>query len=171
VASSDRTPLMAALGGLAAGAAGTGTMTVAQTVYSKATGGGSSSTPAQVGKRIIEGVLKREVPEERMEQLNNVMHWAYGTSWGALYGIAAGSRRPSPLRGGLLFALGVWGASLVELPAMGLAPPVWEYEPKDLAPDLGFHLVYGVAVATAFKIVENLAQVGDRRIGSLSATE
>lgn len=151
MASSDRTPLMAALGGLAAGAAGTGMMTVAQTVYSKATGGGSSSTPAQVGKRIIEGVLQREVPETQADALNNAMHWLYGTSWGMAYGITAGGRRPAPLRSGVGFGLAVWGASLIQLPAMKLAPPVWEYEPATLAPDVGFHLAYGAGVATAFR--------------------
>ncbi len=154
MARSGRTPLGATIAGLAAGAAGTGVMTAAQTAYMKATGGESSSTPAEVGKRIIRGVFQREVDEARTEQLNNAMHWLYGTSWGAVYGIAAGGRHPRALRGGLLFGLGVWGASLVELPAMGLAPPPWEYSPASIAPDLGFHLVYGLGVAAAFKVVE-----------------
>jgi len=81
-----------------------------------------------------------------------MMHGLYGTSWGIPYGIAAGSRRGSaPVRSGLAFGLAVWGASLVELPAMKLAPPPWEYSPPQLATDVGFHLVYGVAVAVAFR--------------------
>jgi hypothetical protein len=147
-------PLGAALAGLAAGAAGTGVMTAVQTAYLKATGGESSSTPAEVGKRVIRGVLGREVPEERTEQLNNAMHWLYGTSWGVVYGIAAGGRKASPLRGGLLFGAVVWGASLVQLPAMGLSPPVWQMPPSSIAPDLGFHLAYGVGVATAFRVLD-----------------
>jgi hypothetical protein len=59
---------------------------------------------------------------------------------------AAGRRRP--------FAGVVWGASLVQLPAMGLAPPVWEYPPPQLASDVGFHLVYGVGVATAYAVLD-----------------
>jgi hypothetical protein len=147
-------PAGAVIRGLAAGAAGTGAMTLAQTAYMKATGGESSDTPAQVGKRIIEGVFRREVPDERMDQLNNTMHWLYGTSWGALYGLAAGTWRPRAIRGGLLFGAVVWGASLVELPAMGLAPPPWEYSPSDIAPDLGFHLVYGTAVGIAYGLAD-----------------
>lgn len=154
MSSTRRTPLGATLGGLVAGAAGTGVMTAAQTAYMKAMGSESSSTPAEVGKRIIRGVLHREVDEARTNQLNNAMHWLYGTSWGAVYGIVAGGRQPRALWGGLLFGLGVWGASLVELPAMQLAPPVWEYSPASIAPDLGFHLVYGIGVAAAYKAVE-----------------
>ena len=151
---STSTPLAAAVGGLAAGAAGTGAMTAAQTAYMDATGGEASTTPAEVAKRVIRGVFQRDVPEERTEQLNNAMHWLYGTSWGAFYGIVAGGRRRRPLRSGLLFGAGVWGASLVHLPAMKLAPPVWKQEPSAIAPDLGFHLVYGLAVAVAFRAIE-----------------
>jgi hypothetical protein len=150
----DRRPLTATLGGLAAGAAGTGAMTAAQTAYMDATGGEPSTTPAEVAKRIIRGVFAREVSDERTEQLNNAMHWLYGTSWGAAYAIAAGGRRPRAIRSGLLFGAAVWAVSLVQLPAMKLAPPVWEQEPSAIAPDLGFHLVYGLGVATAFKAVE-----------------
>ena len=39
----------------------------------------------------------------------------------------------------------------MHLPALGLTPPVWEYDPKTLASDVGFHLVYGVTAASAYK--------------------
>jgi hypothetical protein len=141
-----RSPLAALVRGLAAGAAGTAAMTAAQSAYYRAGGGEPSDTPARVGKRIIEGVLRREVPEERIPLLNQAMHWVYGTSWGGAYGIVAG-HRPRGLRGGLALVAVVWGASLVELPALGLAPPVWEYDPATLAGDVGFHAVYGVTAA------------------------
>ncbi len=149
--STSSSPRAAVFRGLLAGAAGTGVMTAAQMVYMKATDGKPSNTPGEVGKRIIEGVLQREVPETQADALNNAMHWLYGTSWGMAYGITAGGRRPAPLRSGVGFGLAVWGASLIQLPAMKLAPPVWEYEPATLAPDVGFHLAYGVGVATAFR--------------------
>lgn len=117
-------------------------MSVAQSAYYKATGSEPSTTPAEVGKRLIRGVLQREIDDEYSDALNTAMHWLYGTGWGVLYGLAA--RRPMR---GVTFALIVWGASLVELPAMKLAPPVWEMEPASLAPDLGFHLLYGLTVA------------------------
>jgi hypothetical protein len=132
--------------GLIAGVAGTAAMTAAQTAYYKVTGSEPSTTPAEVAKRVIRGVLHREVSDDREPVLNNGMHWAYGTSWGALYGLAA--RRPSH---GVAFALVVWGASLVQLPAMKLAPPVWEMPPASIAPDLGFHLLYGIAVAESHR--------------------
>jgi len=135
--------------GVAAGAIGTAVMTGAQTAYYKAMGAEPSTVPAEVGKRVVRGVLKRKVSEEDTGTLNNVMHWLYGTGWGALFGLTAAGREPGL---GVAFAVTVWGASQVELPAMKLAPPIWEnLDPKTLGPDVGFHVVYGVAVATAYK--------------------
>ena len=134
--------------GVAAGAIGTAAMTGAQTAYYKAVGAEPSDTPAEVGTRVVRGVLKRELSEDDTSRLNNVMHWLYGTGWGALYGLTAAGREPGL---GVGFALTVWGASQVELPAMKLAPPPWESDLQTLAPDVGFHVVYGVAVATAYK--------------------
>lgn len=145
-----QSPLGAVGRGLVAGAIGTAAMTAAQTAWYRATGSESSSTPAEVGRRLVEGVLRRRVPEERLPLLNQVMHWAYGTGWGVAYGLVAGTRRPGALRGGAAFGAAVWGSSLVELPAMRLAPPVWEYPPRQLASDVGFHLVYGIAAGAAF---------------------
>lgn len=132
--------------GVLAGVAGTAAMTAAQTVYYKATDTEGSTTPAEVAKRVIRGVLQREVSDERTDTLNNAMHWLYGTGWGTLYGLA--TRRPTR---GIAFGSIVWGASLIELPAMKLSPPVWELPPSSIAPDLGFHLVYGVSVAAAHR--------------------
>lgn len=147
------TPLGAVGRGVIAGAVGTGAMTAFQTAVAKARDSEPSDTPAQVAKRIIEGVLQREVPDERMELLNNAMHWTYGTSWGALYGLVQGSVGGRFARAGLGFGVAVWGSSLVELPALGLAPPVWEYPPIELALDVSYHLAYGLATAAAFGVL------------------
>ena len=134
--------------GVLAGATGTAVMTAAQTAYYKINDVEPSTTPAEVAKRIIRGVLQREVSADRTETLNNGMHWLYGIGWGTLYGLAA--RNPT---GGIVFGGVVWGASLVELPAMKLSPPVWELPPGAIASDLGFHLVYGAAVAAVHRVL------------------
>ncbi len=154
VARHSLNPVGAAVRGVVAGAAGTALMTAAQTAYYKYTGSESSSTPAEVGERVIEGVLQREVPVSE-DALNQGMHWAYGTSMGVPFGIVAGSRREpaSVLGSGIAFGIAAWGASQVELPAMKLAPPPWEYSASSLATDVGFHLVYGLGTALAFRLL------------------
>lgn len=147
-------PLAAVNRGIVAGAAGTALMTGYQLVVAKLRGRGSSSAPAEVGKRIIEAVFKRDVPGDRMEALNNAMHVAYGTSWGPVYGIAEPILRLPACSGGTLFGALVWGASLVELPAMGIAPPIWKTPPAEAALDLSYHLVYGLGTAATYSLLD-----------------
>ena len=44
--------------------------------------------------------------------------------------------------------------SYVELVPMGLYEPPWKYPAKSLAKDLSYHLVYGVALAGAYKLLD-----------------
>jgi hypothetical protein len=107
--------------------------------------------PAQVGKRLFEGFFQRELSHRWVALTNNVMHWAYGLSWGAMYGLVAGTVCPPPLRAGLAFGATVWAADYIALPLAKLYKPMWEYDLPTLARDLSAHLVYGVATALAFK--------------------
>jgi hypothetical protein len=147
---SDSPSLLRGAGrGLVAGAAGTVAMTAAQTVYLKATGGEGSDTPAQAANTVLRKLTGREIPAARMGLVNSVMHWAYGTSWGLVLGLARERLDAPAVPQGLAFGTLVWAWSLVELPALGLAPPPWEYSLSSIAPDLGFHLVYGMGAAGA----------------------
>ena len=151
LASDDRpTPLGAVARGLCAGAAGTLAMTVYQVAVAKIRGSEPSTTPAEVGKRVIRGVFHRRFPEEQTGKLNQAMHWGYGTTWGAVYAITDGTASQPAVPHGLAFGTFVWAASLAELPAMKLAPPVWEYPPSELVLDASYHLVYGLVVAGVY---------------------
>jgi len=109
--------------------------------------------PAHVGKRLVEGLFQTELPATRAPLVNNVMHWAYGIGNGAQYGIVAGSLPTQRIRYGLPFGASVWGSGYVILPAMKLYEPIWRYDVKTLADDLSAHLVYGLATATAMRLL------------------
>jgi uncharacterized membrane protein len=144
--------LAAAAGcGLAAAVVGTAAMTSAQQWAYGLTGGEGSEAPREVGEKIL-GAFGIRVKKKQRPALNSAMHAIYGTSWGLPFGLAAarGTRSPRP-RDGLVLGLGVWAANLVELPALGVAPPPWKQSPASLAQDLGFHLVYGAATAAALE--------------------
>ena len=49
--------------------------------------------PALVAKRLLEAVLKREVPPRYARPLNNATHWGFGLAAGAGYGLLLGSRQ------------------------------------------------------------------------------
>ena len=159
------TPLGAIGRGLAAGAVGTLAMDLfwyarhltqggRQDPISWEFGGPSEwdkvSAPGQVGRRLVEGFLQRPIPERWARLTNNLVHWGYGAAWGAAFGVAAGSAARVSKGSGLILGSAVWLSSYVTLPIAGLYKPMWEYKPKDLAPDLASHLVYGIGTALGF---------------------
>lgn len=112
-----------------------------------------ASAPAKLAKRVIEGVFQKQVSPERIPLLTNVMHWSYGTGWGAVYGLIAGSLSDlPPLRSGLLFGSGVWAMSYVQLVPLGLYELPWKYPLSELALDLSYHLAYGSGVGIAYAV-------------------
>jgi uncharacterized membrane protein len=141
----------AAGAGIAAAAVGTAAMTSAQYWVYGLFGGEASEAPAQVGERIL-GALGVKVKKEQRPALNAAMHVLYGTSWGLPFGVlrGRGDRGPGPVAG-LAFGFTVWAASLAELPALGVAAPVWRQPATAIVRDLGFHLVYGLATAAALE--------------------
>lgn len=162
-----QTPVGALGRGLVAGAIGTGVMTGYQILVARLRAGDQEEAgddgppadpweeapaPALVAKRVIEGVFRREVSPDRIGLLTNATHWAYGVGWGGLYGLMAGSARGSrPLRDGLAFGAGVWGASYATLVPMGIYEPPWDYPASELALDASYHLAYGLGVAGAWR--------------------
>jgi hypothetical protein len=159
-------PLGAFVRGLAAGAVGTVALDLVWFARYKRAGGAQGfwawetgadvkkwddvSAPGQVGRRLAEAFLQRELPDEWARATNNVVHWAYGTGWGAQYGVAAGSVRRMPWWSGLAFASVVWLSSYVVLPLAKVYRPLWEYDVKTLAKDLSAHAAYGIGTSTAY---------------------
>jgi hypothetical protein len=163
------TPLFALSSGLLAGAVGTVCMdALLFALYRR--GGGDSAfrawefssglssweeapAPAQVGKRLVEGLFRIELPPQRAALMDNVMHWGYGKLGGGQYGIVAGSLKRPRILHGLPFGATVWATSYVLLPAAKLYKPIWAYDPETLGKDLSAHLAYGLGTATAFQLI------------------
>ncbi|MFC6157248.1 DUF1440 domain-containing protein [Kribbella jiaozuonensis] len=163
------TPLGAVVRGLIAGTVGTVAMdTLLYAEYRR--GGGKSGVrrwefsediktwddapaPAQVGRRLFEGMFRHELPNSRAALVNNLTHWAFGILNGAAYGVVVGSVPKARIWYGVPFAATVWGTGYVVLPAAGLYSPIWDYSIKVLAKDLTAHLVYGLTTATAYKVL------------------
>jgi uncharacterized membrane protein YagU involved in acid resistance len=110
-----------------------------------------------VAKRVLEGFTQRKLPDRSAWLTSAIAHWAYGSAAGAAYAILAGSL-PSPRPGyGVPFGAAVFAGDYVALPAAGLCQPIWEYDAKTLAWDLGAHLAYGAGTGTAFWLLAKLA--------------
>jgi hypothetical protein len=142
--------------GLLAGAAGTAAMTVHQTLRPRGGDPGGEPSwddapaPAQVARRLIEGLFRVQVPARRILLLTNAAHWLYGTGWGLVYALAADGA-DEPLWAGPAFGTAVWAMSYVQLVPMGIYEPPWKYSAAVLADDLGYHLTFGTATALAHR--------------------
>jgi hypothetical protein len=156
---------------MAAGAAGTSAMDLAQYLEYRRGGGTtgfadwetsaglddweSAPPPAQVARRLAEALTGKGLKPDRARAANIAVHWATGIGWGALYGLLAGSTPSPKVRYGLLWGPLVWAAGYVVLPLTGLYKPIWEYDVKTLGKDLGAHLVYGLTAAATFRAMSS----------------
>ncbi|SNY54888.1 hypothetical protein [Paractinoplanes atraurantiacus] len=166
------TPLGAVVRGLVAGAVGTLAMdTLWYLRYRR--GGGQDGfqtwefsasvktwedapAPAQVGRRLFEGLFQRKLDDRYAAVVNNITHWGYGMGGGAAYGLLAGSLRKPRVAYGPPFGAAVWGTSYAVLPAAGLYKPIWEYDRKTLAKDLSAHLVFGTTTGAVFRAIKDI---------------
>lgn len=133
--------------GLAAGVAGTAAMTVSSTLEAKLRGREPSTTPARAASKVL-GVAP--VDEQGERRFNNLVHWGYGTGWGAVRGLLAavglGNVAATAAHLGA-----VWGGEQVVLPATGASPPATEWGGTEIAVDLWHHVVYAAATGLAYQ--------------------
>ncbi|WP_157780383.1 hypothetical protein [Leifsonia xyli] len=114
------------------------------------TGWDGAPAPAQVGRRIVNGLFETDLPDSRAALFNNIAHWAYALGGATAYGVLAGSLRRPHTGYGLLLGAGMWLSGYVILPPMHLYKPITEYDAKTLGKDLAAHLVYGAATGATF---------------------
>jgi hypothetical protein len=136
--------------GLFAGAVGTAAMTLSSSIEAKLRHRGPSSAPSDAAGKVL-GVQPRNPAGK--ERFSHVVHWSYGTSWGAARGLldAAG------LHGGKATAahfIGVFGTEQVMLPRLQVAPPPWKSAPEEIAIDAFHHAVYVIATGLAYAALD-----------------
>lgn len=136
--------------GLFAGAVGTAAMTVSSTLEMKARGRAASTAPADAAGKVLGVEPKDEAGEARF---STIVHWGYGTGWGAVRGVigAAGLGGPAATAAHLG---AVWGSEQVMLPALGVAPPFWTWGAKEVGIDAFHHLVYAAATGAAYSLLD-----------------
>lgn len=142
--------LAAAAGrGMLAGAIGTVAMTASSTLDAKLRDRPASSAPSDAAGKTL-GVQPRD--PEGQARFATVVHWSYGTGWGALRGALATAGLEGVPAVAAHFGA-VWGSSLVMLPGLGIAPPVWSQPVTETAFDALHHLVYASATSLAWYAV------------------
>ena len=134
--------------GLVAGFAGTAAMTVSSTLEARLRRRQPSSAPARATQKAL-GITAFEDDLARA-RFNDLSHWGYGTSWGAVRGLldAAGL---APRAATAVHGAAVWGSAQVTLPALEVAPPAIFWPKQEIAIDLFHHAVYALVSGIAYE--------------------
>jgi hypothetical protein len=136
--------------GVVAGFMGTAAMTVSSTIEARLRHRAPSNAPARATAKVL-GIkeFEDEIAEARF---NDISHWGYGTSWGALRGLldAAGL---SPRAATAAHGAAIYGAAQVTLPALEIAPPSVFWGKEEVAIDAFHHLVYATATGVAYELM------------------
>jgi hypothetical protein len=111
---------------------------------------GGSTAPADAAGKVL-GVQPRD--QERQARFSNIVHWSYGSTWGAMRGLLHAAGIDGNTAIAMHFAA-VWGSSQVMLPSLDVAPPPWQTPPQELAIDALHHAVYAAATGIAFAALE-----------------
>jgi uncharacterized membrane protein YagU involved in acid resistance len=92
----------------------------------------------------VKAGVSRQLSERDVQNLTLAAHFGYAALTGALFGLMAPRRGRAGLGAGVLFGLGVWGASYLGwLPAAGVRQPV-KYDPlARTGLMIGGHVVWG----------------------------
>ena len=113
----------------------------------------NSSAPGQFGKRVVEAITGRELPERWARATTNAVHWTTGIGWGAQFGFLSGLSPRHRLAQGVLLGPTAWLAGYVILPLAKVYKPIWDYDAATLTKDLGTHLTFGSVTAASFAVL------------------
>lgn len=159
--------------GLAAGAAAAWAMEEFQALWSKLSHQDQQERPGRQGQQesaaqeksatvqtaevVAHAVLHRDLTEREEPAAGRLVHYAYGTTLGGLYGALAEPAPALTLGAGTAYGAAVWlvGDELL-VPLLGLSKPPTQFPPSTHAYALASHLVYGLTLETARRVVRTL---------------
>jgi hypothetical protein len=137
--------------GLAAGLIGTAAMTASSTIEARLRKRQASSAPARATAKVL-GIKEFEDAHAKA-RFNDLSHWGYGTSWGALRGLLAAAGLP-PRRATVAHGAAIYGAAQVTLPALEIVPPSVFWAKEEIVIDAFHHLVYAAATGLAYELLD-----------------
>ncbi len=98
----------------------------------------------EVAQAVSRTVAGEEVPEEHKQQAGAAVHYVFGATMGALYGLLAEIAPVTRSGFGLAYATALWlAADEIMVPALKLSKPPDQYPLSKHLEGLGAHLVYG----------------------------
>jgi uncharacterized membrane protein YagU involved in acid resistance len=124
-----------------------------------------------VARRVTEQLARRG-PLEHGERAAQLVHLAFGSGWGGVYGlIAASLPRPRTLKSGLIFGMTVWLISDdILLPVFRLSAWPHRYPVKTHLYAIAAHAAYGLTVSSSYAALTRSARPIAVALGSFWIT-
>lgn len=141
-------PWRGLLAGAIGGLAGSFVMGPLHAMFQKAEtqkqGNQEEDSTVKAASAISESLMSHPLTAKEKKVAGPAVHYAFGTTAGAIYGLAAELVPPVRTGFGGLFGATVWlGAHVLAVPALGFSKPVTESPVSMEAGEFGAHLVYG----------------------------
>ena len=134
---------------IAAGAAGTATMTVAYDIERRLRRRGREPLDyddSLVPGRIVAGIMHLpHVTDSEDRELGLLLRWSYGSAFGLLHG--ALRRTVGEPWASAAFGATLMTATLTLFPLLGRTPPPWRWPADVIATSVGTHVAYVAGVA------------------------
>ena len=101
--------------------------------------------------KVASTVFDADMPAGPRHLAGRAVHWSYGASRGALYGVSQSQLKLPPALGGLVLGAIASGVASTVVPALDLAPPPTEQPLPQTAMMSALHILYGETVALAYE--------------------
>jgi hypothetical protein len=139
--------------GILAGLIGTVFMNLSSETEMHLRGRQPSVVPGRAANKVLSIVGVPQLEGTALQVLSTWTHYLYGAAWGVVLWVLL-SPLELPLAAGfpLLFLI-VWGTEQIELPALGLTPPAWKWGGKEVAIDLGHHVVFAAGSVVGWLLI------------------
>lgn len=115
------------------------------------------SALAVLSERIL-GAAGREPAPDEVNRLTTAIHWAFGTSNGALYSLLDGKLPAISATLAVPFSLALFAFDELGLPAFGLTPWPQVFPNETHVRSLVNHLAYGAVLAVTFRGLTHLGK-------------
>jgi uncharacterized membrane protein YagU involved in acid resistance len=103
-------------------------------------------------------LFHHELTPDQKKIGGSVVHYAFGTTIAALYGVLVEFRESTRFGWGLPFGAAIWlGAHVITVPALGLSEPVTRGAHSAEAAEFAAHLVYGAVVEGLRRWLRNVS--------------
>jgi hypothetical protein len=137
--------------GLSAGLAGTAAMTLSSTLEMRWRKREGSSAPADASAKVLG--IESFVDDAAKARFSTLVHWGYGTGWGAVRGLLGLSSLP-PAAATAAHLAAVWGSEAVMLPSLDVAQPFYTWGATEVALDVWHHAVYAAVTGVTYELLQ-----------------